>query len=105
MWSHFMSEEIPQANPPLSDEEQRSVARLTADDLQIIDAAILANSARKWRKVARVVLDTENALSARYPGLTYIFYTQRLIYLAEFGSLDSHGNLEWMRFSEVRIPT
>jgi hypothetical protein len=99
-----MSEEIPETNPPLSDEEQSIVAKLTDADLQVIDAAILANSSNRWLKVARVVVWTEKALKDRYPGLSYIFYAQRLIRLAAEGRLDSQGNLEYMRFSEVRIP-
>lgn len=100
-----MSEEIPMANPPLSAEEQSVVVRLTDAELQVIDAAILANSSDHWLKVARVVLWAEKELSDRFPGLTYIFYAQRLIHLAERGRLESQGNLEYMRFSEVRIPT
>jgi hypothetical protein len=99
-----MSEEIPRANPPLSAEERSAVAKLTDTDLRAIDAAILANSSTRWLKVARVVFSTEHALSGRYPGLSYIFYAQRLIRLAEDGHLESKGNLEYMRFSEVRIP-
>jgi hypothetical protein len=99
-----MSEEIPMANPPLSDEEQSLAAKLTDEDLEIIDAAILASSSKHWLKVARVVWHTEKALSDRYPGLSYIFYAQRLVRLAEHGRLESQGNLEYMRFSEVRIP-
>ena len=82
-----MSEEIPMANPPLSAEEQIVVAKLTDADLQVIDAEILANSSHRWLKVARVVLWTEKALSDRFPGLSYIFYAQRLIHLSERGTL------------------
>lgn len=46
----------------------------------------------------------ESALKNRYPGLCYIFYAQRLIHLVEEDRLESQGNLEHMRFSEVRIP-
>jgi hypothetical protein len=79
---HFMSEEIPIANPPPSAEEQSAIAKLTEADLEAIDAAILAESSNRWLKVARIVTRTEDALSNRYPGLSYIFYTQRLIRLA-----------------------
>ncbi len=78
--------------------------KLTDTDLQIIDAEILANSSNRWHKVARVVVWTEKALNDRYPGLSYIFYAHRLRSLAEEGRLESQGNLEYMRFSEVRIP-
>jgi hypothetical protein len=100
----IMSEEIPMANPPLSNEEQSVVAKLTDADFQVINAAILTNSSKRWLKVARVVRDTEKELSDRYPGLSYVFYAQCLIRLSEEGSLESQGNLEYMRFSEVRIP-
>lgn len=99
-----MSEEIPQPNPALTAEEQSAVAKLTAADLQVIDAAILANSSNRWLKVARVVTSAEDALSNSYPDLSYVFYAQRLIRLAEEGRLESQGNLEHMRFSEVRLP-
>ena len=98
-----MSEEVPMANPPLSAEEQSAVAKLIDTDLHVIDTAILANSSNRWLKVARVVWNTQDALRSRYPDLSYIFYSQRLIQLVEDGRLESQGNLEYMRFSEVRI--
>jgi hypothetical protein len=73
-------------------------------DLQVIDAAILANSSERWLKVARVMAATEKTLSERYPGLSYVFYAQRLIHLVEERRLESQGDLRYMRFSEVRIP-
>lgn len=99
-----MSEEVPIANPPLSAAERAVVRKLSDMDLQIIDAAILANSSKHWLKVARVIWHTEQALSDRYPGLSYVFYAQRLTCLAEAGRLESQGDLRYMRFSEVRIP-
>jgi hypothetical protein len=99
-----MAEEVPKANSPLSADEQLAVEKLTDADLQVIDAAILANCSNRWLKVARVVLRTEELLSNRHPGLTHVFYAKRLIRLAEQERLESQGNLEYMRFSEVRIP-
>ena len=99
-----MTEEIPQPNPPLSAEEHSAAAKLTDADLQIIDAAILANSSNRRLKVARVVTATEDALRNRYPELSYLSYAQRLIRLAEEGRLESQGNLKHIRFSEVRTP-
>lgn len=92
------------ANPPLSAEEQSAVAQLTDADLEAIDSAIMANASNRWLKAARVVRWTETALNERSPGLSDVFYAQRLILLAERGRLESQGNLEFMRFSEVRIP-
>jgi hypothetical protein len=100
-----MSEEVPQINPPLTVEEQAAIAILTDADLQIIDAAILAETSNRWLKVARIVARSERALSGRYPNLSYIFYAQRLHHLVERGLLEAQGNPEYMRFSEVRIST
>jgi Protein of unknown function len=99
-----MSEAIPVANPPLTAKEQSAVAKLSDMDLKVVDAEILANSAHHWLNVTRVVLPTVNRLSDRYPDLSYIFYAQRLIHLVAHGRLEAKGDLEQMRFSEVRIP-
>lgn len=99
-----MSDEIPQANPPLTAEEISAVGKLTEADFKIIDAAILANSSEGWLKVARVVSSTADALRNRFPDLSYVFYAQRLRWLVKKGHLKSQGNLAYMRFSEIRIP-
>ena len=99
-----MNEEIPMPTSPLGATERAAAAKLTAADLQIIDSAILANSSNRWLKVARVVTDAENALKDRFPDLTYRFYALRLADLVDDGKLESKGNLDYMRFSEVRIP-
>ena len=100
----FDPQNIPRANPPPSKEERAVAAKLTNADFRVIDAAILANASDRWLKVARVILRTEEALGDRFQGLSYIFYTRRLMWLVEQGRLESQGNLESMRFSEVRIP-
>ncbi|MDB6067017.1 MAG: hypothetical protein JWR26_3225 [Pedosphaera sp.] len=100
-----MDEEIPMENPPLSAEEHSVAAKLKEADRQIIEATILANCSERWLKVARVVTRTEDALKTRYPGLTYVFYTECLCRLVDEGRLDSDGYLLYIRHSEVRLPT
>ena len=99
-----MTEETPISTPPLSLVEQAVVARLSESDIEAIDATLLAKSIHRWRKVARVVAETMDALKDRYPEVSYIFYAQRLTRLAEAGRLESQGKLSYMRFSEVRLP-
>ena len=99
-----MSDEIPEANDPLTAEELSAIAKLTAADLQIIDTAILANSSVHWFKVARVVTFTADALHQSYPAFSHAVYAERLAWLADHGRLESQGNLDYMRFSEVSIP-
>ena len=93
-------------NPPLSAAQQEAVNRLTEDDLQAIDAAILANVIDNWRKVARIVGTTMNAYADQklYPGLGDLFYAQRIKLMAATGLIESTGNLNRMGYSEVRLP-
>jgi hypothetical protein len=100
-----MTEEIPIANPPLTAQERSVANKLSKADLQAIDAAILANCSDRWLKVARVVCHTADALEKQYPGLSYVFYTERLCWLAEQGQLESKGYLLYIRHSEIRLPS
>jgi len=99
-----MDEETPMENPPLSAEEQSVAARLNDADRKVIEASILANCSERWLKVARVVSRTEDALKTRYPGLTYVFYTECLCRLVDEKRLDSQGYPLYTRHSEVRLP-
>jgi len=99
-----VTDEIPIPNDPLTVEELAAVARLRAADYEIIDAAILGQSDKRWLKVARVVLHSERELIGRFPDISYLFYAERLKHLVQAGLLESQGNLNHMRFSEVRIP-
>ena len=88
----------------MTEEEIAAVATLRAADCEIIDAAILAHSASHWLKVARVMIHAENELIGRFPAISRRFYAERLKHLVQAGLLESQGNLNHLRFSEVRIP-
>jgi hypothetical protein len=100
-----MNEEIPMENPPLSAEEQSVAVQLNETDRKMIEATIMANCSERWRKVAWVVVRTVDALKTRYPGLTYVFYTECLCRLVDEERLDLDGDLLYIRHSEVRLPT
>ncbi len=99
-----MSNEVPEANPPLSPEEASAVAMLTPTEIEFIDATILSCARARWQKVAMVVSRTEKNLETRYPRLSYIYYALRIQDLTGRGRLESQGDLDYMRFSEVRLP-
>ena len=40
----------------------------------------------------------------RVPGLPDLYYAQRVRALVENGQLVAEGNLDFMRYSEVRLP-
>ena len=95
--------EVPQPLPALSPDELARVGQLNDSDIQRIDEALLGASDVRWRKVARVVGSAMDA-ATHVPGIPDIFYAQRVRKLVEAGRLQSQGNLDYIRFSEVRLP-
>jgi hypothetical protein len=91
-------------DPPLTDEQNRIVNQLSDIEIQKIDELLLSNSSDKWRKVARVVGTTMMDLSGQFSGIPDIFYALRIKKLVNEGRLESQGNLDFMRYSEVRFP-
>jgi hypothetical protein len=99
-----MTREIPIPNPPLQPEEKLAVAKLTSAELERIDATVLSCIGARWKKLAMVVIRAKEKLEPEYPQFSHTFYAMRVQALAEQGRLDSQGNLDYMRFSEVRLP-
>ena len=94
----------PMPDAPPSEEQQARIDQLTGEELRTIDDAILANATGPWRKVAMVVgLAISNNVRG-IPGIPDVFYAQRVKKLVEEGQLESRGDLNCMRFSEVRQP-
>ena len=92
-----------QPDTDLSEEEEELVSRLKGEDSALIDKALLSASAQSWRKVARVVGTALNSLQDQLPDVPVGYYARRIAFLVSSGSLESQGNLEYMRFSEVRL--
>jgi uncharacterized protein DUF3658 len=90
-------------DPPLDVEQSLRVSKLTQDDLWDIDRELLAQSARSWRQVARIVSFTMHKLSSRIPDVPDVYYAQRVRHLVEIGKLESQGDLHRMHYSEVRL--
>lgn len=91
-------------DPPLTDEQSELVSKLSEADLSIIDGALLSNISSQWRKVARVVGTTMTEQENRIKGIPDVFYAQRISHLAQKGLIESQGNLQAMRYSEVKLP-
>jgi pimeloyl-ACP methyl ester carboxylesterase len=96
-------EHVVKPDPPLDVEQSLRVSKLTQEDLWDIDREILTQSARSWRKVARIVGQAIGKLSARIPDVPDVYYAQRVRHLVEIGKLESQGDLHYMRHSEVRL--
>ena len=105
--------QFPELEPPaalgepdtvLSDEDKEVVALLGATDRDAIDNALLFECAPSWRKVARVVGTAMRSLQDTHPAVPVGYFAQRVAHLVDSGRLESDGNLEYMRYSEVRLP-
>lgn len=90
---------------PLDPEQSLRVSRLKQEDLWEIDRVLFANCATSWRKVASIVGKTSGELAKRFPNIPDVYYAQRVRRLVAVGELESQGNLEYMRYSEVRLPS
>lgn len=91
--------------PPLTKEQLALINTLNEVELNKIDQIILSNADQHWRKVARIVGRTMQELPENMQKIPENYYPQRLTHLVEEGKLESKGDLAYMRYSEVRIPS
>jgi len=91
-------------DPPLNAEQARVAASLSAEFIARIDAELLSHARPRSRKVAMLVGLAMGNQALRVPGLPDLYYAQRVRALVEKGSLIAEGNLDFMRYSEVRMP-
>jgi hypothetical protein len=91
-------------DPPLSFDQARVAASLSKELIERIDAELLKHARRQPRKVAMLVGLAMSNPSLRVPGLPDLYYAQRIRLLVANGVLLSEGNLDFMRYSEVRLP-
>jgi hypothetical protein len=100
-----MEHETPETNPPITADEKAAVRRLTDEELELIDTTILNSVRHDWQKLAMVCFRVHEKLCARFPVFSYSLYAQRIAFLADQGRLEAQGDLDYMRFSEVKLPT
>jgi hypothetical protein len=72
-------------------------------DLERIDACLMSHISDQYRKGAFVIGQTMLDLDGEYPGLPDMFYASRIKHLAATGVIEAAGNLDRIRFSEVRL--
>lgn len=88
----------------MTPDEAAVAASLSPEFIARVDAAILSHACVRERKVAMIVMLTMGDPSVRVPGLPDLFYAQRVKALVAKGDLVADGNLDYMRYSEVRLP-
>jgi hypothetical protein len=97
----------PDPKPDLDlDESQKVVvAALNSAAIKEIDEILLSYATNNWRKVAMLVGLSMSDAGFVWPNIPDIFLSQRVRKLVEAGHLEAQGNLQLMRFSEVRLPS
>jgi len=89
-------------DPVLDPTQQAMVDALTPAQLDHLDRTLLSHTTRRFRKVSLVVGNTLSELSPSLGPLPDVFYAMRVAHLVELGALEAHGDLRFMRHSEVR---
>jgi hypothetical protein len=89
---------------PLTPEQEERARQLTPADIKRIDDCLLSHTPHQWGKVARVIGLTMREIYGEFPGLPDVFYALRIKHLAESGAIEAAGNLNRMRYSEIRLP-
>ncbi|MCO5356070.1 DUF3658 domain-containing protein [Acidovorax kalamii] len=93
-----------QPDLPLFEDEQALLDALSESTIREIDSALLTNCAHSWRKVARVVGTTMMTQPFKEMRLPDVCYATRVVALVNQRKLESAGNLNYMRYSEIRLP-
>lgn len=100
------SERRPEGPPDteLDDVERAVVLALTEEQVGRLDEELLARCSRSWRKVARVASQLFLEPPEGLPPIPVGYAIQRAQALVAAGRLEAQGDLDYMRYSEVRLP-
>lgn len=81
------------------------IGTLSPSELAEIDRMLYeaASVTRRFQKVARLVGSVMAQMRDRLPAIPDIFYAQRIIRMVKLGQLEAVGDLQRMRYSEVRL--
>lgn len=98
------TDEAPDSDAHLTEQQRQNIAALTDDDIAWIDAQLLSHCDGQFRKIAYIVGNAMSLDPQRRPGIADVFYAQRVRELVARGVLEAQGDLTRMRYCEVRIP-
>ncbi len=88
-------------DPELTQEQRERVNKLSKQDIEEIDKMLLSQASYQYRKVARIVGFSMMDFKGKYKGIPDVFFSERVKALVADNFLESKGNLNRMRFSEV----
>jgi len=90
---------------PMSSEERAIADALDASLVARIDSLIIAQASTRFKKVARVVGEAMCDETLNIPGLTDAYFSERVRLLVEKGLLVGFGDLNYLGYSSVRLPS
>ena len=96
--------DVEEDDSSLTKRQLELISALGDSQVDEIDQAIINAASSQWRKVARVVATAMMSLDNRILGIPDIYYAQRVALLISSGHLVAQGNIERMRYCEVRLP-
>lgn len=97
----YDEDEEPDGDP--DKEAQKLISKLTDPQIDEIDEYLLKMATNQFRKVAMIVGLAMSEQPNRIKGIPDVYYAQRVKRLVNLGLLEAEGNLDYMRYSEVRL--
>ena len=91
-----------QPDQELSADHIELISTLSEKEIKNIDQVIYSHTSSSWKKMARVAGSAVLELKDNYKGVPDLYFAQRIRRMVNEGALEYQGNLESMRYSEVR---
>ncbi len=89
-------------DPELTPQQEIAVNKLTEEEIKEIDNMLISNTTSQWRKIARIVGMSMISFESKFTNIPDIFFAIRIKILVKRNKLESQGNIQNMRYSEVR---
>lgn len=86
----------------ITEQDINYLQSLSPEILENIDTIIYSNTSVQWKKIAMVLAKSHREINKLDPEITYEQLLSRVHQLIKIGKLTSQGNINVMRFSEVR---
>jgi len=89
-------------NQPLSTLDIKRISTLKQAEIQFIDDTILSCISSTYKKQALVVISTRQKVEHKLPSIPLTYFSLRIQKMVEKGLIISLGNLNYLRYSELR---
>ena len=89
-------------DPEPSPMQLEVISKLTEEQIEEIDQAILNIVDERYRKVAFIVGSVMASLGNKFEGIPDVYYSKRVTRLVEKGDLVAQGFVGRMRYCEVK---